>query len=61
MSETDFGDIRPYTDEEAVEALARVSRHPMMPIISKYLFPDLPIGTLSKMLRKFNSTSFRTR
>lgn len=55
MSETDFGDIRPYTDEEAVEALARVSRHPMIPIISKYLFPDLPIGTLSKMLRKFNS------
>lgn len=55
MTETDFGEIRPYTDEEAVEALNRVSRHPMMPVISKYIFPDLPMGTLAKMLRSFDS------
>ena len=51
MNETDYGDIRPYTDEETVEALARVSRHPMLPVISKYLFPDLPASTMSHMLR----------
>jgi len=51
----EFGDIRPYTDEEAVEALGRVSRHPMMPVISKYLFSDLPASTLSHMLRGIGS------
>lgn len=52
---SDFGDIRPYTDEEAVEALGRVSRHPMTPVISKYLFPDLPASTMSHMLRGIGS------
>jgi hypothetical protein len=51
----EFGDIRPYTDEEAVEALGRVSRHPMMPVISKYLFSGLPASTLSHMLRGIGS------
>ena len=51
----EYSDIRPYTDEEAVEALGRVSRHPMMPVISKYLFSDLPASTLSHMLRGIGS------
>ena len=55
MTLSDFGDIRPYTDEEAVEALGRVSRHPMTPVISKYLFPDLPASTMSHMLRGIGS------
>lgn len=54
-NESDFGEIRPYTDAEAVEALRRVSRHPMLPVISKYLFPDLPAATLSHMLRSIGS------
>ena len=55
MNCDDFGDIRPYTDQEAVAALGRVSRHPMTPVISKYLFPDLPASTLSHMLRGIGS------
>ena len=55
MNCDDFEDIRPYTDQEAVEALGRVSRHPMTPVISKYLFPDLPASTLSHMLRGIGS------
>jgi len=55
MTLSDFGDIRPYTDQEAVEALGRVSRHPMTPVISKYLFPDLPASTMSHMLRGIGS------
>ena len=55
MNCDDFDDIRPYTDQEAVAALGRVSRHPMTPVISKYLFPDLPASTLSHMLRGIGS------
>ena len=55
INNADFGDIRPYTDDEAVAAMGRISRHPMMPVISKYLFSDLPASTLSRMLRGIGS------
>ncbi|MBP5558745.1 MAG: 1-acyl-sn-glycerol-3-phosphate acyltransferase [Bacteroidales bacterium] len=52
---SEFEDIRPYSDEEAVQALGRVSRHPMLPIISKYLFPKSSVDTLAKTLRSVRS------
>ena len=52
---SEFEDIRPYSDEEAVEALKRVSRHPALPTISKYLFPKQRIDTLASMLREIKS------
>ena len=52
---TEFDSIRPYCDEEAVEALQRVARHPMMPIISKYLFPKEQSNILSKAIRSVRS------
>ena len=52
---SEFEDIRPYSDEEAVEALNRVSRHPMLPLISKYLFPREDVGILAQTLRKVKS------
>ena len=52
---SEFEDIRPYSDEEAVQALDRVSRHPMLPIISKYLFPKSSVDTLAKTLRDVRS------
>ena len=55
MSQNEFEDIRPYTDAEAEKALARVSRHPMIPSISKYLFPDKPANTLKRRLRSITS------
>ena len=42
--------IQPYNDEEAVAALQKLARHPAVPVISKYIFPEFPIGTLKKML-----------
>ena len=51
----DIEDIRPYTDTEAVEALERVSRHPFIPVVSKYLFSDKPLAYLSKRLRDIGS------
>ncbi len=56
MGESDFENIRPYTDEETVAAMDRVSRHPMLPVISKYLFPDEPVMTLAQKLRSITST-----
>ena len=55
MSENEFESIRPYTDAEAEKALGRVSRHPMIPSISKYLFPDAPANTLRRRLRQITS------
>ena len=46
----DITRIAPYTDEEAVAALQKVARHPALPVISKYLFPELPAATLKDML-----------
>lgn len=52
---SEFEDIRPYSDEEAVEALKRVSRHPFLPMISKYLFPNNSVDSLAKLLRNMHS------
>ena len=49
---SEFEDIRPYSEEEAMEALKRVAQHPMMPMISKYLFPKENISTLSNAIRR---------
>ena len=51
----DFENIQPYTDEEAVAALQKISHHPFLPAISKFIFPEFPIDTLSKMLKDIKS------
>lgn len=56
MDPNEFENIRPYTDEETVAAMERISRHPMLPVISKYLFPDEPLGTLARKLLSITST-----
>ena len=53
--DSQFASISPYTDEEAVEALKRLSHHPALPAISKYLFPDLPADMMGKALRSVTS------
>ena len=53
--EEDFANISPYTDEEAVAALKRLSHHPMLPFITKYLFPKQDPGMLGKALRDIES------
>ena len=47
---TEFDDIRPFNDAEASAALAQVSRHPMIPGISRFLFPEAAPDTLSGIL-----------
>lgn len=55
MSDEEFANISPYTDEEAVAALKRLSHHLMLPFISKYLFPKERVNLLAKALRKVES------
>ena len=47
----EFANISPYTDEEAVAALKRLSHHPALPFITKYLFPNQPAGMISQALK----------
>lgn len=51
----EFEEIRPYTEEEALEAFQRLSKNPLLPVISKYLFPHESISKLSNQLRSINS------
>lgn len=55
MSDFDFTDISPYSDEEAVKALQRVAKNPFLPIVSKFLFPDQPFNTLRHLLLGISS------
>ena len=50
-----FGDIAPYTDQEAAVAIGKLRRHPMNHMLSKYLFPDQPGWYLNKMLEGVNT------
>ena len=50
-----FEAICPYSDEEAAKALADVSRHPAVPVLSKALFPDEKVSFLADSLRSISS------
>lgn len=47
--------IAPYTEEEAMEAIAKLSDNPYVWLISKYLFPDKPIGYLRSLLKNIKN------
>ena len=55
MDLTEFNDIAPFNDEEASAALDRLSNHPNVPWISRYLFPDKPETFLRDILRNIHS------
>lgn len=59
---TEFDDIRPFNDAEASVALAQVARHPMIPGISRFLFPDADPDTLGQILASAKGVDdFQTR
>lgn len=55
ISDTEFDDIRPFSDEEAAAGLSRVAHHPMAYAISKYFFPKESPDTLSNMLTQIDT------
>lgn len=52
---SEFENISPYNDEEAVKALSVVADHPLVPAISKYLFPNEKITFLRDTLKSINN------
>ena len=52
---SEFNDIAPFGDDEAAEALARVSNHPAVPWVSKYIFPNQPETYLGNILRSIQT------
>ena len=52
---SEFEDISPYNDEEAVKALNKVANHPAVLAISGYLFPDKPVTYLRNALKSVHS------
>lgn len=55
IADTEFDDIRPFSDEEALAGLSRVAHHPMVYAVSKYFFPKESPDTLSNMLKQLKS------
>ena len=51
----EFESISPYNDEEAVQALGKVADHPMVPAISRHLFPDEDPDFLKNALKRIRS------
>ena len=55
MDTNPFDDIAPYNDEEAAAALAKLSNHPNVPWVSKYIFSNQPETSLRDILRSIHS------
>ena len=55
IDNSEFEDICPYDDEEAVKALNKVANHPAVLAISGYLFPDKPVTYLRNALKAVHS------
>ena len=55
MDQTQFNDIAPFTDDEAAAALTRLSNHPNVPWISKFIFRDQPETYLRDILRSIHT------
>lgn len=55
MDQKEFDGIAPYTDEEALEAIAKLSSNKYIGLISKYIFPDKPYSYLRDTLRQVRS------
>ena len=52
---SEFEEIRPYNDEEAVAALNKYAGHPMIAQISLYFYPDEPSDYLCQKIRNIKN------
>ena len=52
---TDFDDIRPYTDQEIPAAMQRIADSSMLPILVSYVFPDMSTDEIKRMLCSFKT------
>ncbi len=52
---SEFEEIRPYNDEEAIAALNKYADHPLLFQVSKYIFPEKPPTFLGSLLKNVKS------
>lgn len=50
-----FDDIRPYYDSEIPEAMQRIAKDPLFPILSSYVFPEKTSSEVAEMVRKIKT------
>ena len=51
MTDNEYESIVPYNDEEVAEVLSRLSKNPFLPVVSKFFFPDQPLGTFRRLIK----------
>lgn len=51
-----FDDIRPYYEEEIPAAMQRIASCKVFPLLSTFVYPDLPIEDVRKRISSFTST-----
>ncbi|MBO4447728.1 MAG: acyltransferase [Bacteroidales bacterium] len=55
MCDSNFDDIRPFNDEEAVQAFERIASHPRMAEISAYIYPRKDPALILNLIRSCTS------
>lgn len=53
--DSQFDDIRPYYDEEIPAAMKRISEDPYFPLLSKYVYPELPVEQVREQFAGFRT------
>ena len=54
---TNFDDIRPYTDDEIPAAMARIAESAYLPALAKFVFPEKKTDEIKSLLQSFKSIS----
>lgn len=50
-----FDDIRPYSDAEIPEAMARIAESPMLSLVASYVYPEVPLEQVRQRLASFKT------
>lgn len=50
-----FDDIRPFSDAEINSAMKRIANHVYFPVLSRFIFPELPPEDVKEMVRSINT------
>ncbi len=62
MTEEKYNDIKPYSDEQIPQAMARIASDPAFDAVSNYLYPDKPLSYFREMaLSCRNTNEFQER
>jgi len=57
MTEHNFDDIRPYHNHEINAAMSRLASDPALNAVASFVYPDVPVEQLQKMIQQINTVS----